>query len=82
MQWLSDWWNDVELWVAQLPFWLQFALVMVILVPLCTGVAWAIDRIVDYVSATLGPARRNEPPLDVSSRDTAEADAASQKPAS
>lgn len=65
MQWLSDWWNDIELWMAQLPFWFQFALVMVVVGPLCVGAARLIDRIVDSLAARFGPSRRVEPPLAV-----------------
>lgn len=64
MQWLSDWWNDIELWMAQQSFWLQFALVIVVVGPLCVGVAWLIDRIVDSLAARFGPSRRAEPPLE------------------
>jgi hypothetical protein len=60
---LSDWWNGVELWIAGLPFPFQFALVIVVLVPICLVVAWLIDRIVDHASAFFGPAEHPEPPL-------------------
>ena len=60
---LSDWWNGVELWMLGLPFPFQFALVVVVLVPLCLVVAWLIDRIVDNASAFFGPSRHPEPPL-------------------
>jgi hypothetical protein len=65
VQWLSDWWNDIELWLAQLSFWLQFVLVMVVVGPLCVGLAWLIDRIVDTLSARFGPSRLSEPPLEL-----------------
>jgi len=45
---VSNWWDDVELWVTQLPFALQFAVVMAVLLPLCVVVAWLIDRAVDW----------------------------------
>jgi hypothetical protein len=48
---LSDWWSGVELWVVQLWFPVQFTLVMSVLVPLCLGAAWVIDRVVDHRSA-------------------------------
>ncbi|HEY7592591.1 MAG TPA: hypothetical protein VH969_05500 [Actinophytocola sp.] len=73
---LSDWWNGVELWVAGLPFPFQFALVVVVLVPLCLVVAWLIDRVVDHASAFFGPARHPEPPLDVQIEDTESAEPA------
>jgi hypothetical protein len=60
---LSDWWNGVELWVLGLPFPLQFALVVVVIGPLCLVVAWLIDRIVDHASALLGPAHATEETL-------------------
>ena len=59
---LVDWWNGVELWMLGLPFPFQFALVIVVLVPLCLVVAWLIDRIVDHASALM---RSPEPPLDL-----------------
>jgi hypothetical protein len=58
VQWLSDWWNGLELWMAQQSFWLQFVLVMVVVGPLCVGLAWLIDRIVDSLSTRFGPSRR------------------------
>lgn len=58
---LSDWWNDVELWVLQLPFAAQFTLVMAVLLPLCVVVAWLIDRVVDYASARFGMSRDERP---------------------
>lgn len=60
---LSDWWNGVELWIAGLPFPFQFALVVVVLVPVCLVVAWLIDRVVDHASAFFGPSEHAEPPL-------------------
>ncbi|UVS77697.1 MULTISPECIES: hypothetical protein [Actinokineospora] len=62
MQGLTDWWDDVELWLATIPFALQFTLVMAVLLPLCLGLAWLIDRAVDYTSARFGS--RHEPPID------------------
>jgi len=60
----ANWWDNAELWLAQLWFPLQFLLVIAVLAPLCLGVAWVIDRIVDRVAAWLR-AGRDE---DVSSR--------------
>lgn len=60
---MSEWWNGVELWVSGLPFAFQFALVMVLIGPLCVVVAWAIDRTVDHASAWFGPAPGDEAPL-------------------
>jgi hypothetical protein len=62
-QWLSDWWNAVELWLLGLSFPFQFALVMAVLLPLCLVIAWLIDRIVDNASAWFGPSDADEPPL-------------------
>ena len=63
LRWLADWWNAVELWVLGLPFPFQFAVVMIVLLPVCVGLAWLIDRAVDYVSAALGPSHEDEPPV-------------------
>ncbi|GAB2757150.1 hypothetical protein [Amycolatopsis magusensis] len=54
---LSDWWDSVELWLAQLWFPVQFILVMAVLLPLCAGLAWLIDRLVDRVSRWLSSGR-------------------------
>ncbi|MGH3761381.1 hypothetical protein [Actinophytocola sp.] len=69
---LPDWWNGVELWMLGLPFPFQFALVVVVLVPLCLVVAWLIDRIVDHASAFFGPAASPEPPIGSPAEETAE----------
>lgn len=83
---LSDWWNGVELWIAGLPFPFQFALVIVVLIPICLVVAWLIDRIVDHASAFFGPAEHPEPPLggkveEAVSDSASEADAETAAPA-
>jgi hypothetical protein len=78
---LSDWWNGVELWIAGLPFPFQFALVIVVLVPLCLVVAWLIDRIVDHASAFFGPAEHPEPPLGVKLDESGADDVEAQEPA-
>ncbi|QFU92833.1 hypothetical protein [Amycolatopsis sp. YIM 10] len=57
---LSDWWDSVELWLAQLWFPVQFILVMAVLLPLCAGLAWLIDRTVDRLSRWLSSARRED----------------------
>ncbi|MGH3621668.1 MAG: hypothetical protein ACRDQ5_07740 [Sciscionella sp.] len=61
--WLGNWWNGVELWLTQLWFPFQFAMVMLVLLPLCLGVAWLIDRVVDLVSARLTRVRGAQPPV-------------------
>ncbi|MCP2165159.1 hypothetical protein [Goodfellowiella coeruleoviolacea] len=63
MDWLAEWWDGVELWLTQLWFPFQFTLVMVVLLPLCLGVAWFIDRVVDRVSARITPVHDAEPPV-------------------
>ncbi|WP_033290537.1 hypothetical protein [Amycolatopsis jejuensis] len=59
---LADWWDGVELWLAQAWFPVQFVLVMVVLVPLCLLAAWAIDKVVELVSRWFGPARDDDRP--------------------
>jgi hypothetical protein len=61
--WLADTWDGIELWVAQLWFPVQFALVMVVLLPILRAVAWLIERVVDRLSAWLAPRYRAEPTL-------------------
>ena len=62
---MPDWWDDVELWVIQLPFALQFTLVMAVLLPLCVVAAWIIDRGVDwgihFARARFGRTRAEHP---------------------
>lgn len=53
LEWLANVWDSVELWLTQLSFPFQFAIVMVVLVPVCLGVAWAIDRLVDLLAPYL-----------------------------
>lgn len=47
--WLANWWDSVDLWLTQLAFPFQFAIVIAVLGPLCVGVALAVDRCVDIV---------------------------------
>lgn len=61
--WLGSWWNGVELWLTQLWFPAQFAMVMLVLLPLCLGVAWLIDRAVDLISARFTRVRDAQPPV-------------------
>lgn len=44
---VGAWWSGVELWLTQLPFAAQVALVLVVLLPLCFGAVAAVDRLVD-----------------------------------
>jgi hypothetical protein len=67
VQGLTNWWDSVELWLAQLWFPLQFVLVMVVLVPLCLLAAWLIDRVVDFVATRLGQLRGGARPPEESS---------------
>ena len=60
MRRLADWWDGVELWITQLWFPFQVALVIVVLLPLCWAAAVLIDNGVDRVSAVL-PLRRRRP---------------------
>jgi hypothetical protein len=48
---LANWWDAVALWLSDLAFPFQFALVIAVLAPLCLGLAWAIDRAVDLITA-------------------------------
>lgn len=50
---LSAWWDGVELWIVQLWFPFQFVVVMAVVVPVCLGAAWVVDRSVDWVAARL-----------------------------
>lgn len=47
--WLANWWDSADLWLTQLAFPFQFAIVIAVLGPLCLGLALAIDRCVDLV---------------------------------
>jgi len=50
-------WDAVELWVTQLAFPFQVLLAVLIVLPLCWGVAGLLDRAVDGV-VLLGARRR------------------------
>ena len=41
---LADWYDAMELWVTQLSFPLQVLLAVLVVLPLCFGVAVALDR--------------------------------------
>ncbi|MCE7011598.1 hypothetical protein LWC34_53620 [Kibdelosporangium philippinense] len=64
MSWLSDWWNGVELWITQLAFPFQFAIVIAVLLPVCAGLAWLIDRVVDFGASKVSPSRGEEVDCD------------------
>ncbi|WP_406692338.1 hypothetical protein REH65_10940 [Saccharopolyspora sp. ID03-671] len=61
---LVEWYDGVELWLVQLVYPLQVALVLAVLVPLCWGVARVVDRAVDGISARFTRARDSEPPIE------------------
>jgi len=48
---LANWWDSVALWLSDLPFPIQFALVIAVLAPVCFVLAWGIDNAVDLVVA-------------------------------
>ena len=54
---LANRWDAVELWVTQLAFPFQVVLAIVVVLPLCWGVAGLVDRVVDAV-VLLGTRRR------------------------
>ncbi|PSL56634.1 hypothetical protein B0I31_103387 [Saccharothrix carnea] len=60
----EQWWDSVELWLAQLPFPFQFALLMCVLLPLSLGLARLIDRVVDNASTRFNPVPKIPPPGD------------------
>lgn len=54
---LADWWDGVELWLAQAGFPVQFVLVMAVVVPLCLVAAWVLDKVVGKLARWFGAAR-------------------------
>jgi hypothetical protein len=50
---LANWWDSVALWLSDLAFPIQFALVIAVLAPVCFVLAWGIDNAVDLVTARL-----------------------------
>ena len=46
---LADWYDAVELWVTQLAFPLQVVLAVLVVLPLCFGVALLLDRLAGAV---------------------------------
>ncbi|RKT82794.1 hypothetical protein SAMN05421805_104266 [Saccharopolyspora antimicrobica] len=63
LEWLVEWYDGVELWLVQLPYPLQVALVFAVLLPLCWGLARVIDRGIDGLGAKLTRVRDAEPPV-------------------
>jgi hypothetical protein len=58
--WLANWWDGVDLWLSQLAFPFQFVVVVVVLAPVCLGVAVLVDRVVDLIGRATTD-RRDEP---------------------
>jgi p-aminobenzoyl-glutamate transporter AbgT len=54
---LADWWDGVELWLAQAGFPVQFVLVMAVVVPLCLVAAWVLDKVVGKLAQWFSAAR-------------------------
>ena len=69
----QQWWDGVELWLAQLAFPFQFALLMCVLLPLCLGVARLIDRVVDNASTRFNPVPKARPEGDQAQPDNVDA---------
>jgi hypothetical protein len=58
---IANRWDAFELWVTQLAFPFQVALAIVVVLPLCWGVAGLLDRAVD-AAVLLGSRRRRTTP--------------------
>ena len=69
MGWLGRWWDSVELWLVGLPFVLQVPLVLVVVVPVCAGVAVGLDRGADLVAGRV-PTLTGMSPRGLSPRTT------------
>ncbi|KOX12982.1 hypothetical protein ADK67_45325 [Saccharothrix sp. NRRL B-16348] len=52
------------MWLAQLAFPFQFALLMCVLLPSCLGLARLIDRVVDNASTRFNPVPKVDRPGD------------------
>ena len=61
MRALADWWDAVELWVTQLPFPFQVLLAIVVVLPVCWGLATLLDRVAGVVDGFVS--RRRVPPV-------------------
>ncbi|HEX3589673.1 MAG TPA: hypothetical protein VHV74_08570, partial [Pseudonocardiaceae bacterium] len=55
--WLANWWDGVDLWLSQLAFPFQFAIVIAVLAPVCLGLTWLIECVVDLVSGRVTRSR-------------------------
>ncbi|HKN96656.1 MAG TPA: hypothetical protein VJX10_06040 [Pseudonocardiaceae bacterium] len=60
--WLANWWDGVDLWLSQLAFPFQFAIVIAVLAPVCLGLTWLIERVVDLVSGRVTRSRTAQHP--------------------
>ena len=49
---LANWYDAVELWVTQLAFPLQVLLAVLVVLPLCFGVALLMDRVAGAVAGS------------------------------
>ncbi|UYP17589.1 hypothetical protein OED52_12915 [Rhodococcus sp. Z13] len=58
---VASWWDGFELWLAGLSFVPQVALVMVVLVPACAGIAWLLDRAMAVAFALVGRGEDDSP---------------------
>ncbi|AOD23673.1 hypothetical protein RBB84_10435 [Rhodococcus sp. D-6] len=58
---VASWWDGFELWLAGLSFVPQAALVLAVLVPACSGVAWLLDRAMAGVFGLLGRGETDSP---------------------
>lgn len=68
---VAKWWNAMELWLAQLWFPFQIALVMLVLLPVAWAVVALVDRGIDRIAAAVGRPRRtpDSSPGELSSAD-------------
>ncbi|KHJ72637.1 MULTISPECIES: hypothetical protein [Rhodococcus] len=58
---VASWWDGFELWLAGLSFVPQVTLVLAVLVPACSGVAWLLDRAMAGVFGLLGRGETDSP---------------------
>ncbi|MEE2033046.1 hypothetical protein [Rhodococcus chondri] len=61
MERVASWWDGFELWLTGLSFVPQAALVLLVMVPVCAGAAWGLDRVIASAFAAVGR-REPEPP--------------------
>lgn len=60
---MLEWWDGVELWLVQLPYPFAVTVVLVVLLPVCWGLARLVDRGIDELAAKLTRVRDAEPPV-------------------